>query len=300
MAKEFAAWQDNVGLDTSALEASLSPTEKYGLNFRQEIDPFYSVFAIMEERRRLEASEETKEEIDIDQIEHEKAMEERRAIDDGDLLASRARPEDLVRQRSLYRREKARLKSNKKKRTLTGENWEVREDARSKAPFWYNTDTGEALWDKPAVLLELEAEALARQKLWVCLPLKPLVHIMSFLVPYPDRVQCTKVCRQWRLAANDISFVRHVYPVEMGALARDERHIAHNHYRTIAEALSIALPGDTIGQSNALAFTVFVSCGCLLTPSCPTFLLRARRRPLLVERAWVVSRFSAQACWRRE
>jgi hypothetical protein len=247
LAKEFAAWQDNVGLDTSALEASLSPTETYGLRFREEIDPFYSVFAIMEERRRLEATEEAQNEIDIDEIEREKAMEERRAIDEGDLLATRPRPEELVRQRNLYQREKARLKADKKRRTLTGENWELRDDSISKKPFWYNTDTGEAIWDKPTVLLELEAEELAREKSWPGLSLKPLVHIMSFLTPFPDRIQCTKVCRQWRLAANDISFVRHVYPVEMGALVRDDKHLAYNHYRTIADALSIALPGDTLG-----------------------------------------------------
>ncbi|CAB9516050.1 PHOTOPERIOD-INDEPENDENT EARLY FLOWERING 1 [Seminavis robusta] len=250
MVKEFAAWQDDVGLDTSALVASLSPTEKYGYSFRQEIDPFYSVFAIMEERRRLEAAEETKEELDIDQIEMDKADEERRAIEDGDLLATRPKPEELVRQRNFYNREKARLKSDKKRRTLTGENWDVREDGRTNAPFWYNTDTGEALWDRPTVLLELEAEADARRMLWSGLQRKPLVQIMSFLLPYPDRIQCTKVCRQWRLAASDISFVRHIYPVEMGAIMRDDKHMAPNHYRSIADALSIALPGDTIEFSD--------------------------------------------------
>jgi len=248
MAKEFEAWQDNVGVDASVLEASLSPTETYALRFREDIEPFWSVFAIMEERRRLEAMEETKDEIDIDQIEHEKALEERRAIEDGDLLATRARPEELVRQRNLYLREKARLRANKKRRTLTGENWELRNDAITDKPFWYNTDTGEAIWDKPAVLVQHEADEFAREKLWAGLPLKPLVHIMSFLIPLPDRTRCTRVCRQWRLAANDFSFVRHVYPVEMGALARDDKHLGHNHYRSIAEALTVALPGDTIGK----------------------------------------------------
>ena len=180
-------------------------------------------------------------------------MEEKRAIDDGDLLATRPRPEDLVRQRNLYEREKARLKANKKRRKLTGENWEVREDARNNKPFWYNTDTGEALWDKHLVLLELEAEDLAREKLWPALPLKPLVHVMSFLVPCPDRVSAAQVCLQWRQAASDISFVRHVYPVEMGAMVQDNKHLGHNHFRTIADALSVALPGDTIGKLRWLS-----------------------------------------------
>ena len=69
-------------------------------------------------------------------------------------------PKDLPRQRLLYLREKARLKASKKRRILTGENWCVRIDALTKHPFWYNTDTGEAIWDKPLVLIELEAEEL--------------------------------------------------------------------------------------------------------------------------------------------
>ena len=258
MAKEFAAWQNNVGLDTSALEASLSPTEKYGLHFRQEIDPYWSMFAILEERRRLEAAEETKHEIDIDQIERGKAMDERQAIEDGDLLGTRPRPEDLVRQRNLYLREKARLKADKKRRKLTGENWELREDARDQRPFYYNTDTGEALWDKPTVLLDLEAENYAREKMWSGLPHKPLIHIMSYLLPYPERITCAKMCRQWRQAATDIIFVRHVYPVEMGAMAQNDNRLGHNHYRSIADALAVALPGDTIGE-QILFLSVFCS-----------------------------------------
>ena len=56
--KEFAAWQDKVGMDASEIESSLSPTEKYGLRFREEIDPFYSIFAVMEYNRRIAAMED--------------------------------------------------------------------------------------------------------------------------------------------------------------------------------------------------------------------------------------------------
>lgn len=48
------------------------------------------------------------------------------------------------------------------------------------------------------------------------------------------------------MAADNVKFVKHVYPVEMGALAREESRREYNHFSTIAEALSIALPGDTI------------------------------------------------------
>jgi len=246
--KEFAAWQSKVGMDASAIEASLAPTERYALHFREEVDPYYSIFAVMEYRRKMEAAEEEENEIDVDEIEREKAIEERRAMDEGDLLATRPSPKDLIRQRNFYQKEKSRLRAGKKRRRLTGENWEARVDGASQLPFWYNIDTGEATWHKPDILLDLEAYELAVDKRWAAMPLNPLVHVMSFLPHFPDRIRSAMVCRQWRKAAHDISFIKHVYPVEMGALTREERKMEYNHYRTITEALAHALPGETIGK----------------------------------------------------
>eukprot|EP00568_Trieres_chinensis_P019135 CAMPEP_0183324824 /NCGR_PEP_ID=MMETSP0160_2-20130417/78050_1 /TAXON_ID=2839 ORGANISM="Odontella Sinensis, Strain Grunow 1884" /NCGR_SAMPLE_ID=MMETSP0160_2 /ASSEMBLY_ACC=CAM_ASM_000250 /LENGTH=276 /DNA_ID=CAMNT_0025492495 /DNA_START=18 /DNA_END=851 /DNA_ORIENTATION=+ len=76
--------------------------------------------------------------------------------------------------------------------------------------------------------------------------MKPLVHIMGFLAPYPERMCSASVCRTWRTGANDGSFIRHVLPVEMGVLALDSDKMDQNHFRTISEALENALPGDTI------------------------------------------------------
>jgi superfamily II DNA/RNA helicase len=253
--KEFATWQTSVGVDASTIESSLSPMERYGMNFREDIDPFYSIFSILEYRRRMEATN-TQDDIDIEEIEREKSKEERRAMDDGDLLATRPRPQDLIRQRNMYRRERARMRADKKRRKLTGENWLSKTDGQTKNPFWYNSDTGEAIWDKPRVLIELEAHDLAQQKGWGSLPIKSLVHVMEFLVPCPERQSCSFVCRQWKAAANDFKFVRHVYPVEMGALSRDPSKRDYNHYGTIAEALSAALPGDTIGKSSFIPVSV--------------------------------------------
>ena len=247
MEREFEAWQNTVGMDASAIDDSLSSTERYALDFRQEIDPFYSIFAIAEYKRKMEAAE-AEEEIDLDELERDKAIEERRALEEGDLLGTWPAPEDLVRQKYLYRREKARLRSNKKRRKLTGENWSTRTDGITKLPFWYNSDTGEAVWDRPEVLIELEAYEVALDNRWNAMPIRPLVHIMEYLIPFPERTSCSLVCRQWHVAASDISFVRHVFPVEMGALVQDGRQLEHNHFRSIQEALSIALPGDTIGM----------------------------------------------------
>jgi hypothetical protein len=245
--KEFAAWQSTVGLDAEAITSSLSPMERYGLSFREDIDPFYSIFAVNEQRRRMEATD-VEDAIDVDEIEREKALEERRAMDEGDLLATRPRPEDLIRQKNFYRRERVRRRAEKKRRTLTGENWLSKIDGATQNPFWYNSDTGEAIWDKPLVLIELEAEKLARRQGWSRMPLRALTRVMEFLVPFPERMKCSAVCRQWRVAATDIKFVRHVYPVEMGAIASVKNRREYNHFSDIAEALSIALPGDTIGK----------------------------------------------------
>merc|ERR1712238_560700 len=120
--KEFAAWQNAKGFEEKAIEQSLSPMERYGLKFREDIDPFYSIFFINEQRRKMEVTEGV-EEIDIEEVERQRAIEEQQAIDNQDLLATGIRPKDLVRQRSLYRRGKARLRSEKKRRKITGEFW---------------------------------------------------------------------------------------------------------------------------------------------------------------------------------
>jgi hypothetical protein len=246
MEKEFAAWQDKVGMDTDAIVASLTPAERYGLRFREDVDPYYSIFAVQEYNRRIEAANEVDAEIDIDEIERQKAMEEEAAFDDGDLLATRPHPCDLTRQRAMYQREKARVKAQKKRRKLTGQDWETRIDGLTKLPFWHNIDSGESVWDKPHTLMELEAHELATQKRYAAMPLRPLIRVMQFLSPFPDRMRCSLVCKQWDRAVADFSFVRHVYPVEQGAYSRDNSKMEYNHYRTIAEALAASLPGDTI------------------------------------------------------
>ena len=246
MEKEFVEWQSRVGVDMAAINASLRPTEQYGLRFREDIDPFYSAHFFADLQRMQEATATVDEEWNVEEIEQAKEAEERRSLEEGDLLATLPAPEILPRQRYLYVREKTRLRADKKRRKLTGENWGVRTDEVSGRPFWFNSDTGEAIWDKPAVLLDLEAHELALQNKWAAFPVKCLVHIMDYLIPFPERLACSAVCHQWRAAANDIFFVRHVLPVEMGALAMDENKMEHNHYRTIADALAVALPGDTI------------------------------------------------------
>jgi hypothetical protein len=243
--KGFEEWQNKVGINLSTISESLSSVERYALKIKEFIDPFYSA-RYLEGIRKLEEQESAKPEWDADEIEEAKAAEECRAVEEGDLLVTKPNPKDLIRQRFLYLKEKSRRRSAKKRRILTGENWCVRADAFTNNPFWYNTDTGEAIWEKPFVLIELEAEENARKNRWSALPMKSLVHVMSYLIPYPDRMRCALVCRQFRLASTDISFVRHVWPVECGALTMEQSKLDQNHYVSIEDAVSSAQPGDTI------------------------------------------------------
>jgi hypothetical protein len=111
--------------------------------------------------------------------------------------------------------------------------------------------------EKPKVINELEEYERANQKQWNDVPLKSLVNVMEHLLPFPERMKLASICKNWRKAAKDISFVWHVFPVEMGALSMDRAKMEHYHYRTISEALQHCLPGDTIGNCIKLVALSF-------------------------------------------
>ena len=264
MERELAAWQNQIGIDASAIEASLSPIERYGLRFREEVDPFYSIYAEMEIVRQREIQTEAESSLEADTIEHQKELEEIRAIQDGELLVTRMGPECTHRQCNLYRKEKARIRGNKKLRKVTGTNWEKRLKTETNSMFWYNIDTCEERWGKPDVLVDLDAYHLACERKWIALPSKPLIGVMGFLLPYPDRMQCNLVCKTWRRAANDPVFIRHIYPSEMGSFFSSQSKDEYNHFRTIAEAVAQALPGDTLCTLSLAFVHLFL---ILLIPS---------------------------------
>ena len=246
MEQEFAKWQKKVGMDASTIHGSLNPLERYGLNVKEYIDPFYSKYFWAEYQRKAQTTEENNE-LDIEEIEQQKVKDELKAFEDGDLLATFPEPEALPRQRELYIREKTRLKSEIVKRKLTGENWITKSDeGRSDLSYWHNVDTGEVAWEKPQVLKNLEAEEDARKKGWTALPNKLLIKVMGYLSPYPERTTCAATCSNWQIAANDASFILHVWPIEQGAMVKDKHQLMPNHFCTLSDAIEAAQPGNTI------------------------------------------------------
>mmetsp|Transcript_24167 Transcript_24167/g.54927 ORF Transcript_24167/g.54927 Transcript_24167/m.54927 type:complete len:676 (+) Transcript_24167:647-2674(+) len=238
-------WHPKEGVDLDALAASLRPIERYAIQFRQKVVLYYSPFYLREQARAEMLEDLDDDDVDTEEVENRARDEEFRALHEGDICFSDPAPADLPRHCRLYACEKMRLKADKKRRRLTGKNWEVLIDGKTQKPFWQNSDTGEAIWDTPKVILELEAEKLARTHNWNALMMKPLLNIMGYLVPFPDRINCGKVSKQWATAAHHNSFVRHVYPVEMGP-AIESLKLDAAHYRTIDEAMQDALPGDTL------------------------------------------------------
>jgi len=56
-----------------------------------------------------------------------------------------------------------------------GKDWVSQQDGATGFPFWYNVDTGEAVWETPRVLQQLAAEANARAGGYGLLPVDQLV-----------------------------------------------------------------------------------------------------------------------------
>lgn len=222
--------------------------------------------------------------MDTDAVEAEKAEEEERCIADGELLASPLYSaandrsgaggvslvmlDRVVSQKHLYDRERGRMLADRKRRRLTGDDWEIRRDGRTGIPFWYNLDTGEAVWDRPTVIEKRDAERLARSRGFGFLSLPVLTLIMKFMQPDPDRLRGGIVNHSWLEASRDISLYKRVLPVEAVAAADKAAGLtsegqtstesgkataqafvaeeATGTYRSLGRALAAAQDGDTI------------------------------------------------------
>ncbi|CAN0278978.1 unnamed protein product, partial [Discosporangium mesarthrocarpum] len=138
--------------------------------------------------------------------------------------------------RKLFCQERSRSVAARKKRLLTGEAWENRIDGISKLPFWYNRDTGEAIWDKPLVVLGRELYARALERLYGGMPLPLLVRVLSFLTFQHDRMAASMVSSLWSEGANHDTFKKKV----------PHDQLEDGSFATLKKALEDSGPGDTI------------------------------------------------------
>jgi hypothetical protein len=151
---EFKSWQEKVGPDFKSLESALKPVERYALRHRTDVDPFYSLF-YLSEQQRLESmnagGDEEAEAWDVEEIEREKEEEEYRALSEGELLATSLTREEVNQFKSWYLRERMRRQQARRRRDMTGEAWRLTLDSLTGAPFWYNSDTMAAQYQRPKV-----------------------------------------------------------------------------------------------------------------------------------------------------
>lgn len=250
---DFTSWQESVGAkDFRTIEAALRPVERYALSFRTHVDPFLSLHYLSEQQRLAEMqADEAGQEWDIETIEKEKEEEEFRALSEGELLAVNLTRRELSKIKAEYLKEKSKRKQARLRRQITGEGWVHHLDELTGAPFWYNEDTGEASYGKPAIIQKRDMLAAANERKYNACPLNVLVHVMSYLSSYPDRIHCSYVSARWYKAATDPMFNKCVLAIETGAKNSELLGgLGENTFATLSAALSAASRGDTITLGN--------------------------------------------------
>ncbi|ETV92879.1 hypothetical protein, variant [Aphanomyces invadans] len=188
-------------LDTSGDTMSLlRPIDRYAMTYRSKTDPLFLYIPTPD-------VDYAEEEIELERIEANKVVDEEVAIQEGELIVA-ADSIDLSTQKLIYMHERSHVKSEKRRRALTGVAWMQKTCVRSNLPFYYNTDTHEAVWDRPRVLIQNEEHAHATQVGYGGLSLAVLLHILGFARPV-DRISSC-VNKQWTVAARHVSFYKRI------------------------------------------------------------------------------------------
>mmetsp|Transcript_20713 Transcript_20713/g.61791 ORF Transcript_20713/g.61791 Transcript_20713/m.61791 type:complete len:1556 (-) Transcript_20713:252-4919(-) len=228
---EFAAWQQRIGPDPKALALSLSAVEQHALSQREveiltqttEISDGTEFFTLAE-RRLMEVIKKEKSGVDsnfdVDAIESLKQAEECRFCSEGELLAT-----DLYFSGDInsalvagpnkceFLRLRQQAKTAKRKRECTGAAWELRMDAVTSDPFWYNVDTDEATWLKPLVIERRDNYLKACKGGVSSWPKEVSLRLVAMCDPIPTRRACALVCRNWATACTEDHLLLRVSPV---------------------------------------------------------------------------------------
>lgn len=138
-----------------------------------------------------------------------------------------------------------RRRREKISRKVTGAGWSLVIDEETKCPYWYNEDTGDASYSRPAEVEALEVHKTALSRGYSACPHFVLLQIFAYLCPYPDRNNAAVTCASWRSAAQDTSFFRRVLSVEAGA-RESGLSLKPREYSSLNAAVTACSAGDTI------------------------------------------------------
>ena len=250
---EFASWQAKVGPDFDSLKSALKPIERYALDFRTEIEPFYSMWFMTEQQKMAgmaaDREDPNQQMWDVEQIEKEKDEEERRALEEGEMLAAPLTKRDVLRFQKWYTRQRKQQQQDRRRRVLTGAGWAQYLDDRTNRIFWYNIDTGDVKWSTPKIIEEREALMRAQQHGFASAPAKAIECVLSFLEPYPDRSNASEVCKNWNKVSLRKVFHKRVLSGETG-MGTDRAAVlakyGKNVFCCVSDAIAAASYGDTI------------------------------------------------------
>ncbi|KAK1938963.1 Protein PHOTOPERIOD-INDEPENDENT EARLY FLOWERING 1 [Phytophthora citrophthora] len=243
--QKLQAWKASVQ-SLQGFEDSLNPVDRYALHFREDVDPLYA-YTPAQQAEALAGVDSNPDALtlleDIEQTETEKREEEVRLIAEGELVVGQMEdtedgdPEQMtVHYTELYRRERAHVLFERRKRLLTGAAWSRLKCVNTGHPFYFNADTREATWECPPVWAANEQLKSAQERGYEGLPPAVLQRVMSLLVAYPGRYRAQMVCRSWHTAAQHPSLF-----VKVCASDFDPGSPA-----TLAKVLAKVSPGDTV------------------------------------------------------
>lgn len=239
--RKLQAWKDSVS-SLQGFEDALNAVDRYALHFREQIDPLYAYVptaAAIESYLDSQLSS-----FDVDRIDGEKAREEAALIADGELIAGVMHPADsdsrdsgdvVTTHRVWYRKQRAHVHSERRRRQLTGAAWELKRCAVTAQPFYWNVDTREAVWERPAVLVANDDVAHMRERGFAGLLPRVLLPVMEWLAAFPDRQRVSLVCRTWHDAATHASLFIKVSASDL-----------HARGVSVADALATVAPGETV------------------------------------------------------
>uniref|UniRef100_H3GUQ8 Protein PHOTOPERIOD-INDEPENDENT EARLY FLOWERING 1 n=1 Tax=Phytophthora ramorum TaxID=164328 RepID=H3GUQ8_PHYRM len=245
--QKLQAWKASVS-SLQGFEDSLNPVDRYALHFREDVDPLYAYTPAQqaEALAGVDANPTAPTLLeDIERTEEEKREEEARLIAEGELVVGQLDGDDqddvcteqmTEHYTQLYRRERAHVLFETRKRLLTGAAWSLMKCANTGQPFYFNADTREATWKCPPVWLANEQIKSALKRGYEGLPPPALQCVLSMLTPYPERYRVQMVCRSWHTAAQHQSlFVKvSASDFEPGSPA------------SLANVLAKVAPGDTV------------------------------------------------------
>lgn len=202
---KLQAWKDSVS-SLQGFEDSLNPVDRYALHFREDIDPLYS-YVPTAAALASHYDAQHAQTLDLETMEAEKTAEEAILLQEGELIVGLDDRESEL-YHDLYKQERAHVHFERRKRQLTGAAWTVMKCVKTNLPFYFNTDTREASWDRPLSWLQNEQLALSMEQGYAGLPSSVLHRVLTCLVAYPDRHLVQMVCRSWRDAACQPSLYR--------------------------------------------------------------------------------------------